>query len=71
LRQSVTSLMILAVGYENSSKVLEIDFRRGSRVYRYFEVPEFLYQGLLAARSKGQFFTTRIAGRFRTECVRR
>ena len=63
--------MILAVGYENSSKVLEIDFRRGSRVYRYFEVPEFLYQGLLAARSKGQFFTTRIAGRFRTECVRR
>ena len=63
--------MILAVGYENSSKVLEIDFRRSSRVYRYFEVPEFLYQGLLAARSKGQFFTTRIAGRFRTECVRR
>jgi KTSC domain len=33
-------------------------------------VPEFLYRGLLAARSKGQFFTTRIAGRYRTECGR-
>jgi KTSC domain len=70
VRQSVTSSMILAVEYDNSSEILEIEFRRGPRVYRYFEVPEFLYRGLLAARSKGQFFTTRIAGRYRTECGR-
>ncbi|MGH9385909.1 MAG: KTSC domain-containing protein [Vicinamibacterales bacterium] len=62
--------MILAVGYDSSSRILEIEFRRGLRVYRYFEVPEFLYQGLLTAHSKGQFFTRRIAGRYRTECVR-
>jgi hypothetical protein len=61
--------MILAVGYDSSSRILEIEFRRGPRVYRYFEVPQFLYQGLLAAQSKGQFFMTRIAGRYRTESV--
>lgn len=71
MRQSVNSSMILSVGYDKEAPVLEIEFRRGLRVYRYFDVPEFLYQGLLAARSKGQFFTTRIADRYRTECVQR
>ena len=69
VRQSVTSSMILSVGYDSASGVLEIEFRRGPRVYRYFDVPEFLYRGLMAARSKGRFFTTRIADRYRTECV--
>jgi len=69
VRQSVTSSMILSVGYDNASGVLEIEFRRGPRVYRYFDVPEFLYRGLMAAPSKGKFFTTRIADRYRTECV--
>jgi hypothetical protein len=62
--------MIVAVGYDTPSRTLEIEFRRGARVYHYHDVPEFLYQGLLAAQSKGHFFTTRIAGRYRTECVR-
>jgi hypothetical protein len=61
--------MILSIGYDSASRVLEIEFRRGLRVYRYFDVPEFLYQGLMVARSKGQFFATRIADRYRTECV--
>ena len=61
--------MILSVGYDSTSKVLEIEFRRGPRVYRYFDVPEFL-PGMMAARSKGQFFTTRIADRYRTEVCR-
>lgn len=69
MRQSVTSSMILSVGFDSASRVLEIEFRRGPRVYRYFDVPEFLYEGLMAARSKGQFFTARIADRYRTECV--
>jgi hypothetical protein len=62
--------MIVAIGYDRVSNTLEIEFRRGARVYRYYEVPEFLYQGMLAAPSKGRFFTTRIAGRYRMECVR-
>lgn len=47
------SSMILSVGYDSASRVLEVEFRRGSRIYRHFDVPEFLYQGLIAARSKG------------------
>ena len=53
--------MVLSVGYDSASRVLEIEFRRGPCVYRYFDVPEFLYRGLMATRSKGQFFATRIA----------
>ena len=70
MRQSVTSSMILSVGYDPDSQILEIEFRRGPRVYRYFGVPQFLFQGLMLARSKGTFFATRIADRYRTECVR-
>jgi KTSC domain len=69
VRQSVKSSMILSVGYDSATNVLEIEFRRGPRVYRYSGVPEFLYQGLMAAPSKGQFFTSRIADLYRTECV--
>ena len=61
--------MILSAGYDDSSRILEIEFRRGPRVYRYFDVPPFMYDGLLAARSKGQFFTSRISGLYRTECL--
>lgn len=67
--QSVNSTMIVAVGYDPSLRTLEIELRRGARVCHYHDVPEFLYWGLLAAQSKGHFFTTRIAGRYRTECV--
>ncbi len=69
MRHSVTSSMILSVGYDTASRVLEIEFRRGPRIYRYFDVPEFMYKGLMASRSKGRFFTSRIADRYRTECV--
>jgi hypothetical protein len=70
VRQAVNSTMIVGVGYDSSRRILEIEFRRGARVYRYFDVPEFLYQGLLVSTSKGRFFTTRSAGRYRTECIR-
>jgi hypothetical protein len=69
MRQNVNSEMIVSVGYDEASQVLEIEFQRRHRVYRYQDVPQFLYLGLLAADSKGRFFTRRIAGRYATEQV--
>lgn len=59
---------ITSVGYDRESSTLEIEFREGS-VYRYFDVPEFLHQGMMLASSKGQFFNTRLNNRYRWEAV--
>lgn len=53
MRRSVTSSMILAVGYDSSSRILEIEFRRDPRVYRYYEVPEFVYRAWWPHDRKG------------------
>jgi hypothetical protein len=67
-RQFVASSMIRSVGYDPRSQTLEIEFHH-QRVYQYFDVPEFLYKGLLATSSKGEYFMKRISGRFRYESV--
>ncbi len=54
-RQSVNSSAIASIGYEESSRTLEIEFRSGT-IYRYENVPEHVYQTLIAAPSKGEYF---------------
>jgi hypothetical protein len=44
-------------------RVLEIEFRSGP-VHQYFDVPEPNYNGLLAAKSKGNYFNLNIRNRF-------
>ena len=54
-RKAVTSSAIASIGYDESSCTLEIEFRTGT-VYQYENVPENVYQGLVAASSKGLYF---------------
>ena len=42
---------------------LEIQFR-GGETYRYLNVPPSIYEGLIDAASKGQFFHRSIRGRY-------
>ncbi|MGH9891236.1 MAG: KTSC domain-containing protein [bacterium] len=58
-RTSVTSSVIVSVGYDAASQTLEIEFRSG-RVYQYFGVPEHVYSGLMGAASRGNYFDTHI-----------
>lgn len=67
-RQPVRSSVIRSVAYDEAAAVLEVEFPDGD-VYRYFEFPEFLHRGLMLAASKGQFFNTRINGRYRFERI--
>lgn len=53
-RTPVTSTNILSVGYDPDQEILEIEFVRGT-VYQYFGVPMGVYEGLMAADSKGRF----------------
>ena len=67
-REPVRSSAIYAVGFDPQSRTLEVEFTNG-RVYRYVDVPEFLYRGFMVAQSKGTYFNTRIDDHFRHEEV--
>ena len=53
-RIPVESSMIQAVGYDPESAELEVEFHTG-QTYRYAGVPRAVYEGLLAAESKGRY----------------
>jgi XTP/dITP diphosphohydrolase len=55
LRIPVESSDLVAVGYDEPSRTLEIEFKE-NRVYRYFEVEPEMYKGLMKAESYGEYF---------------
>ena len=61
-RIPVVSSNIRSVGYDNG--VLEIEFNSGG-IYQYPDVPRSTYESLMAASSKGGFFSTYIKERYR------
>ena len=67
-RISVESSNIESIGYDSNSKNLEIEFNDHS-VYRYYEVPEDVYEELMAAESKGSYLHQKIKGVYRYEQV--
>jgi hypothetical protein len=58
-RRPVNSSSIKAVGYDGSTRALELEYVNGS-VYQYFDVPQPTYAGLLAAPSIGSYVNTEI-----------
>lgn len=59
-KHDVTSTVIDALGY---SRVLEIRFESG-RIYQYYDVPQEIYEGMLAAESKGRYFNAHIRDKY-------
>lgn len=55
----VESSMIQAVGYDAKTKILEVLFDSG-KTYGYEDVPVEVYEGLMAASSKGQYMRSSI-----------
>ncbi len=78
-RQPVESSNLASVGYDESQQLLEIEFganatraRPGTSdisVYRYFSVPRSVYEGLLAADSKGKYLNLMVKGIYRYERI--
>lgn len=58
------STAIHAVKYDARSLVLTILFQHGARGYDYFGVPQWVYDGLLQAPSKGTYFNTFIKNQY-------
>jgi hypothetical protein len=65
-RTPVISSAIRSVGYDSASRELEVELVSGN-IYLYRNVPPFMHEGLLAAKSKGTFFNKKIARRFEYE----
>ena len=65
--KSVSSSFLDKVGYDAQAKVLAIQMKNSSDVYLYQDVPQELYDDLLAAESKGGFDVKNVKGKFRTE----
>ncbi|MER7708687.1 KTSC domain-containing protein [Kitasatospora sp. NPDC097605] len=61
--EPVRSSNLRAVGYDESTELLRIEFLGGD-LYEYFEVPEGIYRGLMSARSHGRFFSSTIRGKY-------
>jgi hypothetical protein len=62
-RRPVDSSAIASVGYDPARETLELEFRSGN-VYRYFGVPQEIYEDLIHAPSMGRFFGSYIRGQY-------
>jgi hypothetical protein len=62
-RTAVDSRSIAAVGYDDATNVLDVEFTTGY-VYRYFGVPRSTVEAVLGAESVGRAFNVLIRGRY-------
>ena len=68
-RVLVDSSAISSIFYDPKSQTLDIEFKSSGETYRYFEVPDNEYQGLLTAASKGAYLNSEIKPKYRTRKI--
>lgn len=61
---NVDSSNIEAIGYDENSSTLQVEFKNGG-MYQYFDVPEEVFNGLRDASSVGGYLAARIKGTYR------
>lgn len=59
----VQSSLLASVRYQPAESILELEFCDGA-IYRYSDVTTSIYDSLLAAESKGNYFNRQIRGYF-------
>jgi len=67
-RQPVKSRILRSVGYDDSTKILEIEFHTGL-VYQYSGVPPKVYTDLMHSGEIGKYFSEKVRPRFQTKQV--
>ncbi len=60
----VSSSNIAAIGYEEGSMTLTVQFLSGT-LYQYFDVPSQVHQELMVAGSVGTYFSQNIRNNYR------
>jgi hypothetical protein len=67
--QSVDSMVFACAAYRRDARQLYLRFHSGS-IYRYFDCPAEVYEDLIAAESKGRYFSACVRDQFRYQQVR-
>jgi hypothetical protein len=67
-RLSVKSRILRSVGYDDSKKILEIEFLTGL-VYQYSGVPPKVYANLMHSGEIGKYFSEKVRPIFQTKQV--
>ena len=67
-RQPVKSRILRSVGYNDSTKILEIEFHTGL-VYQYSGVPPKVYKDLMSSGEIGKYFSEKVRPKFQTKQV--
>jgi hypothetical protein len=67
-RQPVKSFTLRSVGYDESTKTLEIEFHTGV-VYQYSGVPAKVHADLMHSAEIGKFFSEKVRPKFHTKQV--
>jgi len=68
-RHYVQSSALQSVGYDPVRKILELEFRDNGGVWQYFKIPASVYNKFIHAESPGNYFVTKIKGKYREEKV--
>lgn len=58
-RVSVSSSNIASVGYDEETKVLEVEFHSGA-VYQYLNVEQIIYNDMIGSSSVGKYFIANV-----------
>jgi hypothetical protein len=67
-RQPVKSRILRSVGYDESTKTLEIEFTSGI-VYQYSGVPPKVYTDLMHSGEIGKYYSEKVRPKFQTKQV--
>ena len=67
-RQSVKSRILRSVGYNDSTKILEIEFTSGL-VYQYSGVPPKVYADLMHSEEIGKYYSEKVRPKFQTKQI--
>lgn len=66
-RIHVESSNVISIGYDEDSSTLEVEFYSG--IYRYYDVPSYIYNELIGAGSKGSYLHQNIKSNYSYEKV--
>jgi hypothetical protein len=67
-RQLITSTGLKSVGYDAVARVLEVELQSGP-INRYFDVPLTVYEALMSAPSKSQYFNDHVQGKYESRPI--
>jgi hypothetical protein len=63
-RRIVESTALNSLGYDPSSRILEVEFRDSGGVWQYFGFTSAAYKKFVSSESLGHFFVTKIKGKY-------